>query len=703
MTSPRSITLTAPLSGPLVELEKVPDPVFAQKMVGDGVSIDPISNILVAPCAGTVTQVHGSQHAVTIRTEHDVEIMMHIGIDTVSLKGEGFTPKVSEGDTVKTNDPLIEFDMDYIAVNAKSLLTQIVVTNSEKVSFDRNSGNVTAGKEYILKLNLIDSDSDSEDDMSAFTPILSDAITIANPVGLHARPSAVLANSAKKFSSAIEIVCGSKKANAKSTTAVMKMEVANGESVVITAQGSDAQEAIDELTAQICDGLGEDVVSSDASAECFEEKNENAAPLSVDPNKLTGIAASPGIAIGNVLKLQKEVLVVDEYGSDNPLSEHEILKNSLANVVQKLKGLINASESDDSEIFEAHIELLDDPELLEMARAEIEKGKSAAYAWQKAYTKQADSLAGLKSELLAARATDMRDIGEQTLKDILGLEVKAIQMPENTILIAEDLTPSQTAQLDRKRVLGFCTVLGGASSHVAILARSLDIPAIAGIERRALEIEDGASIILDGTTGTAELNANDARINEVKEQQIQLDKKRTEDLANCEKPATTTDGHTVTVVGNAGDLAEVEQSVAKGGEGIGLLRSEFLFQNRASAPTEEEQAEVYGSMAKTLGNNPIVIRTLDVGGDKPLPYLPIAKEENPFLGERGIRVCLDRPEILRMQFRAILKASSQGTIEIMFPMISSLAEFRQAKAILVEEAEAMKAKLEEAGGVVEVK
>jgi len=702
MTSQRGITLTAPISGPLVELEKVPDPVFAQKMVGDGISIDPISNLLVAPCAGTVTQVHGSQHAVTIQTEEGIEIMMHIGIDTVSLKGEGFTPKVAEGDAVKANDPLIEFDMDYVAVNAKSLLTQIVITNSEKVSFNRNNGTVTAGDDYILKLDLIDADGGAEDDLSAFDAIMSDAITIANPIGLHARPSAVLANAAKKFSSAIEIICGSKKANAKSTTAVMKMEIDNGESVVITARGADAQAAIDELTAQICDGLGEDVVSADASAECFEEKKETDAPLSGDPNKLMGIAASPGIAIGKVLKLQKEVLVVEEYGSDNQLTESELLKNSLANVVMNLKGLINASDSEESEIFEAHIELLDDPELLETARFEIEKGKSAGFAWQKAYTKQADSLAGLKNELLAARATDMRDIGEQVLKNILGLEVESVEMPENTILIAEDLTPSQTAQLDREKVLGFCTVLGGASSHVAILARSLDIPAIAGIEARALEMEDGAPIILNGTTGTAELNATDERIAEIKKQQEQDAAKRAEDLANCEKPATTTDGHTVTVVGNAGDLGEVEQSVTKGGEGIGLLRSEFLFQNRSSAPTEEEQAEVYGAMAKALGNNPIVVRTLDVGGDKPLPYLPIAKEENPFLGERGIRVCLDRPEILRMQFRAILKASSQGTIEIMFPMISSLSEFREAKAILVEEAEAMGVAVPKAGIMVEV-
>eukprot|EP00565_Helicotheca_tamesis_P003565 CAMPEP_0185736602 /NCGR_PEP_ID=MMETSP1171-20130828/28323_1 /TAXON_ID=374046 /ORGANISM="Helicotheca tamensis, Strain CCMP826" /LENGTH=282 /DNA_ID=CAMNT_0028407273 /DNA_START=93 /DNA_END=937 /DNA_ORIENTATION=- len=281
-----------------MDLELVPDPVFSQKMVGDGISIDPTSSTLLAPCSGEITQIHPSQHAVTLKTDHDIEIMMHIGIDTVSLKGKGFTPKVQEGDTVSAGDPLIDFDMDYVAVNAKSLLTQIVVTNSEKVSFNRQSGLVTAGDDVVLKLTVIDADSDSEEDMELFDPVNSKPITIANPVGLHVRPSAVLSNAAKKFSSAIEIICGSKKANAKSTTAVMKMEIGNGESVVLTARGKDADKAIEELSQLICDGLGEDVVSSDTAAECFEETKETSEPLPGDPNTLIGIAASPGIAIG---------------------------------------------------------------------------------------------------------------------------------------------------------------------------------------------------------------------------------------------------------------------------------------------------------------------------------------------------------------------------------------------------------------------
>ncbi len=700
--TPKSITLTAPLSGPLIDLTTVPDPVFAQKMVGDGISIDPTSNSLMAPCSGTITQVHSSCHAVTIMTDLGIEIMMHIGVDTVSLKGTGFKTYVKEGDTVTTGDTLVEFDLDYVSINAKSLLTQIVVTNSELVTFEYASGTVTAGQNSILTLTLIDASAQAGGDQSGFDSIVSTPITIANPIGLHARPSAVLASAAKKFDCSIELACGSKKANAKSTTAIMKMEIGNGQAVILTAQGSDAQKAITNLTDLICNGLGEEVISTQASAEVFEEETTPDAPVSGNSNELIGIGASPGIAIGSVYRLEKQILIVEEYGSAHSHEEQIVIESSIERSVAKLKALIASTDSKEAEIFEAHIELLNDPELIEIALDQIQKGKSAGFSWQAAYTQQADSLAGLKNPLLVARANDVRDIGETTLNIILGRETEELQIPDNTILIAEDLTPSQTASLDRNKVLGFCTVQGGASSHVAILARSLDIPAIAGIEARALKIDNGTKIILNGSTGKAEINSSDARIEAIKLEQLEQENKKQEDLSHCNTPAVTTDGHTVTVVGNAGGLSEVEQSVTHGGEGIGLMRSEFLFQNRASAPTEEEQEQVYAAMAAALGDRPIVIRTLDVGGDKPLPYLPIPKEDNPFLGERGIRVCLNRPEILRMQFRAILKASSKGTIEIMFPMIATLAEFRKAKEILIEEAEAMGVAVPKTGIMVEV-
>jgi len=255
------------------------------------------------------------------------------------------------------------------------------------------------------------------------------------------------------------------------------------------------------------------------------------------------------------------------------------------------------------------------------------------------------------------------------------------------VLIAEDLTPSDTASLDRTKVVGFCTTGGGASSHVAILARSLDIPAVAGIEPHALDIPDGTRVILDGAKGTLRMNVTEEEVESIRRRQAKHAARRAIELSHKDEPAVTTDGHHVDVVANIGGLDDAIESMTKGAEGVGLLRSEFVFLGRKTAPNEDEQAAIYTDIAKALKpGQPLVIRTLDVGGDKPLPYLPIAPEENPFLGERGIRVGLDRPEILRTQARAILRAASAGAkVQVMFPMVATIEDFRLAKAIFEEE------------------
>jgi phosphocarrier protein FPr len=275
--------------------------------------------------------------------------------------------------------------------------------------------------------------------------------------------------------------------------------------------------------------------------------------------------------------------------------------------------------------------------------------------------------------------------------------------PENTILVAEDLTPSDTASLDTSIVLGFCTVAGGASSHVAILARSLDIPAVAGIEPQALEIADGAAVVLDGSRGQLRLGPTPDEVERIREIQRLTAERRQQALAHAEEPAVTTDGHRVEVAANIGGFADAEQAVGMGAEGVGLLRSEFLFLERATAPTEDEQTEEYGRIAAVMGaERPVIIRTLDVGGDKPLPYLPMAPEENPFLGERGIRIGLTRPGILRTQLRAILRAASRGRLRVMFPMIATLDEIRDVKRTLAEETERLGVEPIETGIMIEV-
>lgn len=694
-TNPASqFVLLAPFSGVMVPLETVPDPVFAQKMVGDGISIDPTSNILVAPMTGKVTQIHSAKHAISLVASNGLEVLIHIGLDTVMLKGQGFTAKVKEGDIVDAGQALIEFDMDAVGRKALSLLTQMVITNGEKVSsYTPSKGLVVAGKDVALTLVLADGVVQTSTTADASGEAYSDPIRIPNPTGLHARPAAVLANAAKTFKSEVKLVRAGQESNAKSVVAIMGLEVQNGDEIRVRAIGPDASGAIKTLTALILSGCGEDVggVAPKQKPKPMDTiKTTKAQPKSDDPNVLTGVSASPGLAVGQIFQVKQVDIAVTEKG-DAPEIERRRFDKALKDAHQQLENL-KAEISDESkaEIFAAHQELLEDPDLLAIAIAGITNGKSAGFAWKEAYSTYSAKLAALKNEILAGRANDIRDVGLRVLRLIAGVEEVAMVVPENAILIAEDLTPSDTASLDRTRVLGFCTTGGGATSHVAILARSLNIPAICGIDEAALALTNGMPVILDGTRGTLRKNPSETEVTEIREKQAKQAIKREAELATAFEPATTTDGIHVEVVANIGGLDEAVQGVKLGSEGVGLLRSEFLYLERTEAPTEEEQSQIYIDIAKALGNDKtFVVRTLDVGGDKPLPYLPMPVEENPFLGVRGVRLCLAEPEILHTQVRAILRSAPYSKLAIMFPMITSLEEVREVKRIVAEEKAAL--------------
>jgi phosphocarrier protein FPr len=686
------LSILSPLSGQVWPLERVPDPVFAQKMVGDGVSIDPTDALLVAPCDGEIVSLHAAGHAVTLRTPEGLELLMHVGIDTVTLKGEGFIPRVKPGDKVRMGAPLIQFDLDFLATHAKSLLTQIVVANSERVtSWDRAGGLVTVGKDTLFTVTF--SSDEGAVDPSEAKKITSDAIVIPNRTGLHARPAAVLANLAKSFQSAIKLQLGDRQANARSVTAIMALDVSHGAKVQVIASGPDAAAAVKKVAEVLAQGCGDEGCTP-APAPATTTISPAAAPpprrKSADPNQLIGVAASPGLAVGEVFRLRRAEIAVTEAGKGVD-TERTLLASAIAIAQGQLSALraqLHAkAEPAKAAIFAAHEELLSDPDLLEIAESAIAKGKSAAFGWKKAVTMHADRLAGMRNELLAQRANDLRDVGLRVLSILTGAEVRQPDYPPNTILIAEDLTPSDTAALDRSRVMGFCTARGGSTSHVAILARSLGLPALAGIEPAALEVPNGTVVILDGNKGTLRLHASAEEVSRIRHAQRISEERRQTNIAHAFEPAVTLDGTRIEVLANIGGLKDAAQIAGLGGEGVGLLRSEFLFMERSDAPTELEQFEMYKSVVEAVGTgHPVIIRTLDVGGDKPLSYLPIPKEDNPFLGERGVRVGLDRPEILRTQLRAILRAGVHGHVSVMFPMIATLNELRDVKAMLAEEA-----------------
>jgi phosphotransferase system HPr (HPr) family protein len=305
------IVLLAPLSGPLVPIEEVPDPVFAQKLVGDGVSIDPVSSCLLAPCDGTVIQAHSAGHAVTLRAEGDVEIVIHIGLDTVALKGEGFLPRVKAGDPVRTGQPLIEFAADYVASNARSLLTQVVVATPERItSLVPRTGYVEAGRDPILEITLARAKQAAA--ASASPERVGEPVVVPNPNGLHARPASVLAATARRFRSDIRLRRGDDEANAKSVTSLMGLEVLQGHRVSVVASGPDAEEALTVLRGMLESGLGEEATARPVVA---ASPQRPAPAASAERNVLVGVGASPGIAVGSVFQLRHEDIAVAETGA----------------------------------------------------------------------------------------------------------------------------------------------------------------------------------------------------------------------------------------------------------------------------------------------------------------------------------------------------------------------------------------------------
>ncbi len=675
MTTTQPLELLAPLSGVLLALDQVPDPVFSSRVIGDGVCIDPTSQTLCAPLAGVISTVQDSGHAVSVTDDNGVQVLLHIGLDTVNLAGQGFTALVREGQRVEAGQPLIEFDADYVALNARSLLTLMLVVSGEP--FTPLVRGVVERGQPLLRVMPADGAEDAAE--AEGDALFSKPLTLPNANGLHARPAAVLAQAAKEFSASIYLHKHTRSANAKSLVAIMALQTEQGDSLQVSAAGEDAEAAIEALVALLAQGCGETVAAP----------AELTAPLA-SATLLRGVCASPGSAFGQVVQVAEPELTITEQGA-GVTAERAALQRSLLAASEALQTLqAQAVGSAQAQIFRAHQELLEDPTLLEQTHAALAEGKSAAYAWNRATLATAELLQGLANTLLAERAADLADVGQRVLKLILGIPDRAWDLPERAILIAEQLTPSQTAGLDTQKVLGFVTVGGGATSHVAILARALGLPAICGVPVQVLALANGKQVLLDADKGELHLDPNLAEIEQLEAARKQQLVRHQRDVKQAFMAAITRDGHQVDVSANVASLQEVEQSLTLGGEGVGLLRSEFLYLDRNRAPSVDEQAATYSSIARALGTERnLVVRTLDVGGDKPLAYVPMDPEANPFLGLRGIRLCLERPELLREQFRAILASAGLARLHIMLPMVSLVSELHLARKILEEEALAL--------------
>ncbi|MTI47550.1 MAG: phosphoenolpyruvate--protein phosphotransferase [Firmicutes bacterium] len=405
---------------------------------------------------------------------------------------------------------------------------------------------------------------------------------------------------------------------------------------------------------------------------------------------MKGIGASPGIAIGKVLIKKEPEIKIEKLAISDSGQEIQRLKEARETCKEQIKNLydrtLKTMGKKEAQIFEAHGMILEDPEFFGQVEEKISnESLNAEYSLKEVTDTFVELFKNMDNEYMRERAADIKDVTTRVTRILLGIESTDFSsLDEEIIIIAEDLTPSDTAQMDKEKVLGFITEIGGKTAHSAIMARTLEIPAVVGVEDITELANNGDYIVFDGDEGTVVLNPEDDVIEEYKNKQAEYIKLKNRLNELKGEKSITKDGVEVELVANIGTPRDVKGVIKNDGEGVGLYRTEFLYMDRDRLPTEEEQFEAYKKVAEKLKDKPIVIRTLDIGGDKELSYLDLPKEMNPFLGYRAIRLCLDRTDIFKTQLRALLRASAYGNIKIMFPMISSIEEVRQAKAVLEE-------------------
>ena len=672
-----NLTLVSPLRGWCAPLDETPDAVFAQRLLGDGVAIDPTEGVLHAPCDGEVISVAAAGHAVALRAANGAEILLHVGIDTVALGGEGFKVLVSAGARVRSGQPLLNFDLDVLARRAKSLITPIVITNGERFSIaNARSGRAVEVGDPLLDLQPASSETTAGRVEPAGQEV-TERLTIGHDHGIHARPAALIANFAKASAAEITISARGRSANAKSAVTLMSLGAQRGDELTLVASGDGAAKAVSVLKKLI--------LSLDEKASAPKVASVPAAAPSQQqghPNRLRGVIASRGLAVGRAVPLKGAEVQVAEAGK-GVAHETEEFERARAAVRTRLEQIAASAQGAAREVITAHLEFLDDWELVASARRAIARGKSAGFAWRRAVRDSADTLRALGDPRMSERVDDLLDLESQVLLTLHGEEPIVIRnLPERAILIAADLKPSQLVSLDATRLAGICLAAGGPTSHVAILAAAMGIPALVALGAAVLDIAEGTWVILDAEQGNLATAPDQTALAAAEQTLTARQQRKQVERAAAHADCRTADGIRIEVFANLGSLAEAQVAMAHGAEGCGLLRTEFLFLERDSAPDEDEQLQQYQGIATTLAGRPLVIRTLDIGGDKPIPYLPMPAEPNPALGLRGVRTSLWRPDLLRVQLRAILRVQPAGQCRVLLPMITDTAEIRAVRRMI---------------------
>ncbi len=506
-------------------------------------------------------------------------------------------------------------------------------------------------------------------------------VTLPNPLGMHARPATGLAALVRGRGGRVRLTRTSgESADATRLMEVLSLGLTHGTPLTVSA---DSRELLNAVTDAIRAGLGDDLSATPASAAPTRREPEWA-PQQVGAT-VEGVAAADGLVVGVTRQHAPGPLEVRDEPGD-PVQAAARLNDALAAAHAELNTVIGDVEAksgaDRAAIFRAHQELLADEGTVQDTVGRILDGHGVAWAYQAASGERIAKLERLDDPTLAARAADLGDVQRRVLRQLLGLRETEVPAGSPVILLAPDLTPSDTARLGPDTLLGFVTAQGGPTSHTAIIARGLGLPAVVAAGRGVLDVPDGTPAILDGAAGRLYLNPSEADVQAARERQGLLERGREAARAARFEPGATRDGVRVEVAANINRAADALAALEAGAEGVGLMRTEFLFLERDSVPTEDEQEQEYRAMAQAMEGRPLIIRTLDIGGDKEVPYLGLAREDNSFLGLRGIRLCFERPDLFLPQLRAVARvARDHANVHLMFPMISTLEDFRRARAL----------------------
>ncbi|MBV9917258.1 MAG: phosphoenolpyruvate--protein phosphotransferase [Solirubrobacterales bacterium] len=520
-------------------------------------------------------------------------------------------------------------------------------------------------------------------------------IPVLNEIGLHARPAALVAELAGRFDADLRLAKegGTDPVSARSLTGLMTLGARKGDELLASASGPQADEALAALQELAREGFGEGV-AADAGNAVPDVRAAPAEPRVQEPlvepdpgTLLRGLAASAGIALGPVRRFSDQFVAPTERPSQGTEAEWRRLESARqaarAAIEHDRDQVARRSSDSEAAIFTAHLALLADDALVRAAREEVERGASAETAWYESSSRIAAAWRAREDELLRERAADVEDVGRRVLAALAG-SGQPRALGGAGVLVVSELTPAEAASLPADLVRGIAAARGTATAHAAILARAFGIPAVVGLGPSVLALSEGSPVLLDGDEGTVLVAPTEEVMARARrERDAAVDRRRTA-LRHASEPAVTRDGTRIEVAANVGDAGEAASVVELGADGVGLLRTEFLFLDRDQIPDEEEQAETLAAIAKALDGRPLIVRTLDVGADKPLPSLPLPAEQNPFLGRRGIRLSLDHPELFAAQLRAVLRVAAEHPVKLMFPMVATPGEFEAARSAVTQ-------------------